>query len=216
MWCCVACIGNVGNKNINYDNSIHFHENNFKERLDRLSKYKTFYQKDTYGDWIRCILFLFQNYRVSALKLDNLTSIYTSNSLGERGTFIWRRKSGRVTDKILTIYIQWTPSISNFSLSPTIFSVPFHWFQSNFLSLYRINSLVPCKFEIESQSTVHKVSSYRGFLITWTVSENICTIEVTGKAVNLGDGEGMQVSCILKFELTRNCIEIFKMNLQNL
>ena len=33
------------------------------------------------------------------------------------------------------------PSISNFSLSRTIFSVPFHWYQPNFLSLSRTLSI---------------------------------------------------------------------------
>ena len=41
----------------------------------------------------------------------------------------------------------------------------------------------------------------------------IFLIKVTEKAVNLGDSE---VPCILKFEQTRNCIEILKNNLSNL
>ena len=33
---------------------------------------------------------------------------------------------------------------------------------------------------------------------------NRCTIEVTGKRCNLGDGEGMQVPCLLHFEGNNN------------
>lgn len=37
-----------------------------------------------------------------------------------------------------------------------------------------------------------------------------CKVTVTGKPVNLGDGEGMQVPCNLTFIGTEKCIEILK------
>ena len=46
-------------------------------------------------------------------------------------------------------------------------------------------------------------------LLNNTNSTIKCSIEVTEKAVNLCDGEGMQVPCILKFE-------ILEKNLSNL
>ena len=40
-----------------------------------------------------------------------------------------------------------------------------------------------------------------------------CKIVVTGKPVNLGDGEGMQVPCKLKFNGIEKCIDILKRHL---
>ena len=40
-----------------------------------------------------------------------------------------------------------------------------------------------------------------------------CTVVVTGKAVNLGDGEGMQVPCKLMFTGITKCIDILKQHL---
>ena len=37
-----------------------------------------------------------------------------------------------------------------------------------------------------------------------------CNITVTGKAVNLGDGDGMQVSCILHLSGQKSMVEILK------
>ena len=56
----------------------------------------------------------------------------------------------------------------------------------------------------------------RGFSNNMNKPENKHTIEVTGKAVNLGVSKGMQIPFILKFEWTRNCIDILKKNLPNL
>ena len=37
-----------------------------------------------------------------------------------------------------------------------------------------------------------------------------CNITVTGKAVNLGDGDGMQVPCILHLSGQKSMVEILK------
>ena len=37
-----------------------------------------------------------------------------------------------------------------------------------------------------------------------------CNITVVGKAVNLGDGDGMQVSCILHLSGQKSMVEILK------
>ena len=37
-----------------------------------------------------------------------------------------------------------------------------------------------------------------------------CTITITGKAVNLGDGEGMQVPCLLQISGKENMVDILK------
>ena len=41
-----------------------------------------------------------------------------------------------------------------------------------------------------------------------------CTAIVKGKAVNLGDGEGMQVSCTLHFKGTTKFIDVLQQQLQ--
>ena len=40
--------------------------------------------------------------------------------------------------------------------------------------------------------------------------KNDCTVVVTGKAINHGDGEGMQVPCTLNFKGHRKWIDILK------
>ena len=42
-----------------------------------------------------------------------------------------------------------------------------------------------------------------------------CKIIITGKEVNLGDGEGMQVPCLLKISGRKNMLRIFCKNIQN-
>ena len=39
--------------------------------------------------------------------------------------------------------------------------------------------------------------------------KNDCTVVVTGKAINRGDGEGMQVPCTLNFKGHRNGLTAF-------
>ena len=43
--------------------------------------------------------------------------------------------------------------------------------------------------------------------------KNNCTVVVTGKAVNWGDGEGMQVPCTLHFKDHQKFIDILKKEL---
>ena len=43
--------------------------------------------------------------------------------------------------------------------------------------------------------------------------KNDCTVVVTGKAINRGDGEGMQVPCTLDFKGHRKWIDILKKEL---
>lgn len=43
--------------------------------------------------------------------------------------------------------------------------------------------------------------------------KNNCTVVVTGKAVNRGDGEGMQVPCTLHFKGAKRFIDILKREL---
>ena len=43
--------------------------------------------------------------------------------------------------------------------------------------------------------------------------KNDCTVVVTGKAINRGDGEGMQVPCTLNFKGHRKWIDILKKEL---
>ena len=43
--------------------------------------------------------------------------------------------------------------------------------------------------------------------------KNDCTVVVTGKAINFGDGEGMQVPCTLNFKGHRKWIDILKKEL---
>ena len=40
--------------------------------------------------------------------------------------------------------------------------------------------------------------------------KNNCTVVASGKAVNRGDGEGMQVPCTLHFRGHQKCIDILK------
>jgi len=40
-----------------------------------------------------------------------------------------------------------------------------------------------------------------------------CNVIITGKAVNLGDGDGMQVPCLLKISGTKTLLEILKREL---
>ena len=42
-----------------------------------------------------------------------------------------------------------------------------------------------------------------------------CNMTVTGKAVNLGDGDGMQVSCILHLSGQKSMVEILKQQKMN-
>ena len=42
-----------------------------------------------------------------------------------------------------------------------------------------------------------------------------CTVVVTGKAVNGGDGEGMQVSCTLHFKGAKRVNDILKKELRS-
>ena len=42
-----------------------------------------------------------------------------------------------------------------------------------------------------------------------------CKVIITGKEVNLGDGEGMQVPCLLKISETKNMFQILCKNIQN-
>ena len=41
-------------------------------------------------------------------------------------------------------------------------------------------------------------------------NENCCRVEVTGKRVNLGDGEGLQIPCILHFSGEANFVSNLK------
>ena len=43
--------------------------------------------------------------------------------------------------------------------------------------------------------------------------KNDCTLLVTGKAVNRGDGEGRQVPCTLHFKGHQKCMEVLKKEL---
>ena len=43
--------------------------------------------------------------------------------------------------------------------------------------------------------------------------KNDCAVVVTGKAINRGDGEGMQVPCTLNFKGHRKWIDILKKEL---
>ena len=42
-----------------------------------------------------------------------------------------------------------------------------------------------------------------------------CKVIITDKEVNLGDGEGMQVPCLLKISRTKNMLQILCKNIQN-
>ena len=42
-----------------------------------------------------------------------------------------------------------------------------------------------------------------------------CKVTITGKEVNLCDGEGMQVPCLLKISRTKNMLQILCKNIQN-
>ena len=42
-----------------------------------------------------------------------------------------------------------------------------------------------------------------------------CKVIITGKDVNLGDGEGMQVLCLLKISVTKKMLQILCKNIQN-
>ena len=42
-----------------------------------------------------------------------------------------------------------------------------------------------------------------------------CKVIITGKEVNLGDGEAMQVPCLLKTSGTKNMLQILCKNIQN-
>ena len=42
-----------------------------------------------------------------------------------------------------------------------------------------------------------------------------CKVIITGKEVNLGNGEGMQVPCLLKIPGTKNMLQILYENIQN-
>lgn len=44
--------------------------------------------------------------------------------------------------------------------------------------------------------------------------KGLCTAIVKGKAVNLGDGEGMQIPCILHFKGTNKFIDVLRQQLQ--
>lgn len=45
--------------------------------------------------------------------------------------------------------------------------------------------------------------------------ESCCAVTITGKPVNLGNGDGMQVPCKLVFSGTEKCIEILIKNISN-
>ena len=64
---------------------------------------------------------------------------------------------------------------------------------------------------------VGNLSKGRSARFTKTVSfflrasnENCCRVEVTGKRVNLGDGEGLQIPCILHFSGEANFVSKLK------
>ena len=42
-----------------------------------------------------------------------------------------------------------------------------------------------------------------------------CKVVITGKEFNLGDGEAMQVPCLLKISGTKNMLQILCKNIQN-
>ena len=42
-----------------------------------------------------------------------------------------------------------------------------------------------------------------------------CKVIITSKKVNLGDGNGMQVPCLLKISGTKNMLQILRKNIQN-
>ena len=42
-----------------------------------------------------------------------------------------------------------------------------------------------------------------------------CKVIITGKEVNLGDGKGMQVPCLLKIPETKKMLQILCKNIQN-
>ena len=56
-------------------------------------------------------------------------------------------------------------------------------------------------------------------MILYFLSEDTyaeCKVIITGKEVNLGDGEGMQVPCLLKISVRKIMLQILCKNIQNL